>query len=66
MLKDIWDITQHTWPPDFVAKEQVKIVGVGVSKIAVVPKYSFNLLRNKDERRQNFFSILLNTVPWFT
>ena len=49
VLKDICNIAQHIWPPDFVAKEQVKIVGASVSKIAVVPKYSFNPLRNGDE-----------------
>ena len=52
VLKDICNIAQHTWPPEFVAKEQVKIVGVSVSKIAVLPEYSFNPVRNRDKCRQ--------------
>ena len=52
VLKDIWDFAQYSWPPDFVANEHLKIVGASVSKIAVVPKYSFNPLRNGDESCQ--------------
>ena len=52
VLKDICNIAQYTWPPDFVTKEQVKIKGASVPKIAVVPKYRFNPLRNRDEHRQ--------------
>ena len=50
VLKDICDITQHIWLPDFITKEQVKVVGANVTKIAVVPKYSFEPLRNRDKR----------------
>ena len=50
VLKDIRDITQHIWPQDFVTKEQVEVVGASVTKIAVVPKYSFDLLRNRYKR----------------
>ena len=47
VLKDIRDITLHIWPPDFTTKEQVEVVGASVTKIAVVPKYSFDPLRNR-------------------
>ena len=38
VLKYTCNIAQHFLPPDLVSKEQVKIVGASVSKIAVVPK----------------------------
>lgn len=47
VLKDIRYIAQHVWPPDFTTKEQAKVVGASVTKIAVVPKYSFDPLRNR-------------------
>ena len=65
VLKDIIVITQlfdHT----LFVKEQVKIVGESVSKIAVVLEYSFNPLRNGDEHHQKSifhspeYSLLIN------
>ena len=51
VLKYIIDITQ-LFDQTLFMKEQLKIVGESVSKIAVVLEYSFNPLRNGDERRQ--------------
>ena len=50
VLKDIRDIAQHIWPPDFTTKEQVEVVGASVTKIVVVPKHSFDPLRKRYKR----------------
>ena len=50
VLKDFCNITKHIQPPDFFTKEQVEVVDASVTKIAVVPKYSFDLLRNRYKR----------------
>ena len=47
VIKDIRYIAQPVWPPEFTTKEQVKVVGASVTKIAVVPKYSFDPLKNR-------------------
>ena len=51
VLNNIIDITQ-LFDQTLFLKEQVKIVGERVSKIAVVLEYSFNPLINGDERPQ--------------
>ena len=63
VLKDICNIAQHTWPPDFVTKEQVKIVGASGSKIAVVPMQSFSPLRYRDEHYQKCLFHSLEKSP---
>ena len=50
VLMDICEIYQHIRSQDFTTKKQVKTVGAKVTKIAVVTRYNFDLLRNRVRR----------------
>ena len=43
MLKDIIDIKKQLRPIELITEEQVKILGMSMTKVFVVPKDSFNM-----------------------